>query len=368
MTRTRRATRAQTPTVSPPGRTAPLPTRRRSRRAREAVGARCPRASSAVRVEHELVGGECLGACGATLVEIGEEITEQLARLPAQHFVIQIVRKKYACPCKNCGVRTAPAPPAPLPGSQASPEVLADTFVSKYLDAIPLARQERIYAREGLDLPRAKLARWVIGGAGVLRPLYNLIEDELLEYDIVQSDDTGIQVLKEPGRAASTRSALWIRRGGPPGRTAVLVDYRETKSAAAGASLLEGVRARTYLVVDAAQSFEAIARIHDLVPVLVQRSRAQEVRRGRPWWRARLDRGQGDRVLQEAVPDRERGEAAEAHPRPAPSSTPASGDADLGHVHRLGAASCARRGGAGPGHAHGARLPAESRGGAATVR
>ena len=90
----------------------------------------------------------------------------------------------------------------------------------------------------------------------------------MLEYDIVQSDDTGIQVLEEPGRAASTRSALWIRRGGPPGRAAVLVDYRETKSAAVGATLLEGVRARTYLVVDAAQSFEAIARIHDLVPVL----------------------------------------------------------------------------------------------------
>ena len=227
-----------------------------------------PKDLERVRVEHALVGDACRGACGAELVEIGEEVTEQLALVPEQHFVIQIVRKKYACSCKECGVSTSVAPAAPLPGSQASPEILAHAMVAKYLDGIPLARQERMAAREGLELSRAKLARWLIAAFVVLRPLYNLIEDELFEYDIVQSDDTGIQVLKEPGRAPSTRSALWIRRGGPPERPVVLVDYRETKSAAAGATLLEGVRAKTYLVVDAAQSFEAIARIHDLVPVL----------------------------------------------------------------------------------------------------
>jgi len=226
-----------------------------------------PKDLERVRVEHALVGDACRGACGTELVEIGEEVTEQLALVPEQHFVIQIVRKKYACSCKECGVSTAVAPAAPLPGSQASPEILAHAMVAKYLDGIPLARQERIAAREGLELSRAKLARWLIAASVVLRPLYNLIEDALFEYDIVQSDDTGIQVLKEPGRAPSTRSALWIRRSGPPERPVVLVDYQETKSAAAGATLLDGVRAKTYLVVDAAQSFEAIARIHDLVPV-----------------------------------------------------------------------------------------------------
>ena len=227
-----------------------------------------PKDLERVRVEHALVGEACRGACGAELVEIGEEVTEQLALVPEQHFVIQIVRKKYACSCKACGVSTAVAPTVPIPGSRASPEILAHAMVAKYLDGIPLARQERMARREGLELSRAKLARWLIAASAVLRPLYNLVSDELFEYDIVQSDDTGIQVLKEPGRAPSTRSALWIRRGGPPERPVVLVDYRETKSAAAGATLLDGVRAKTYLVVDAAQSFEAIARIHDLVPVL----------------------------------------------------------------------------------------------------
>ena len=227
-----------------------------------------PEGLERVRVEHEMDEGHAHGDCGGTWVEIGEEVSEQLALVPAASFVIQIVRKKYACSCKGCGVRTAGAPPAPIPGSQASPELLAHTMVAKYLDALPLARQERMAARDGLDLPRAKLARWMIAASEVLQPLVNVIEDALFEYDIIQSDDTAIQVLKEPGRAPSNRSALWIRRGGPPDKPVVLVDYRAHKSAAVGKTLLESVQAKSFLVVDAAQSFEAIARAHDLVPVL----------------------------------------------------------------------------------------------------
>ena len=238
--------------------------KRRRRGGRRAL----PEGLERVRIVHELEGTDCQGACGSPRVEIGEEVTEQLAVVPAAHFVIQIVRKKYACPCRECGVRTAAAPAALLAGSQASPELVAHVATAKYLDALPLARQERMARREGLELPRAKLARWLIGAAAVLRPLGNLIEDALFEYDIIQSDDTAIQVLNEPGRAPGTRSALWIRRGGPPDRPVVVVDYRETKSAAAGKSLLEGVQKGTYLVVDAAGSFEAIARAHDLVAVL----------------------------------------------------------------------------------------------------
>ena len=220
-----------------------------------------------VRVVHELDEAHRLGACGSLLMPIGEEITEQLGVLPATHFVIQHVKIKYACSCKACGVKTAPMPTPLIPGSQASPALVAATMVAKLDWASPLYRQERIAKTFGVDLPRAKLARWMIRASEHLVPLYNLMQDELFGYDIVQSDDTGIQVLKEDGRDPSTKSALWIRRGGPPGRAVVLVDYRPTKGLSEANSLLEHC-AGAYLVCDAAATFLRVAKIHGLTVVL----------------------------------------------------------------------------------------------------
>ena len=166
-----------------------------------------------VRVTHELDEEHRRGDCGSQLMPIGEEVTEQIGVIPARQFVIQHVKIKYACACKECGVKTALMPLQPLPGSQASVSVLAYTMVAKFLDCLPLYRQEKIWAREGLDLSRSKLARWLIDSASLLQPLYNLMQEVFFAYDIAMSDDTGIQVLKEDGRSASSRSALWIRGG-----------------------------------------------------------------------------------------------------------------------------------------------------------
>jgi len=219
-----------------------------------------------VRVTHELSDAERHGACGATLMPIGEEITEQLGILPQRHFVIQHVKVKYACSCKGCGVRTAPMPTPPIPGSQASPSLLSWSMMAKYHYGLPLYRQERIAATFGVDLSRGKLARWLILSSKLLQPLYNLMEESLFAYDIVATDDTGIQVLKEDGRAPSTMSALWIRRGGAPQTPVVLMDYRRGKGEAEVKPLLD--RCEGYLVSDAAPTFENVCVAHALIAVL----------------------------------------------------------------------------------------------------
>ncbi|ASJ72821.1 hypothetical protein IMCC3135_13680 [Granulosicoccus antarcticus IMCC3135] len=219
-----------------------------------------------VRVTHELDEEHRHGRCGGQLMPIGEEITEQIGVIPARQFVIQHVKIKYACECKECGVKTALMPLQPLPGSQASPSILAYTMVAKLLDCLPLYRQEKIWAREGLDLSRSKLARWLIDRASLLQPLYNLMQEVFFAYDIAMSDDTGIQVLKEDGRSASSRSALWIRRGGAPETPVVLLDYNVSKGSAVASMLLEEFKG--YLVVDAAPSFNAIVSKNELVTVL----------------------------------------------------------------------------------------------------
>ena len=186
--------------------------------------------------------------CGKQLKEMGEEVTEQLAVIPQQHYIVRHIRKKYACSCKAC-VRTAQMPNHPIPKSQASPQLLAHIMVSKYFDGLPLYRQEKIALRSGFDLPRQKMARWLIQCQKVFQPLFNLFQDQLLGYDITQADETGIQVLNEQGKPAESKSYLWIRRGGPPEKPVVLVDYSPSRSKEVASKLLSGCKG--YLVADA---------------------------------------------------------------------------------------------------------------------
>ncbi len=86
------------------------------------------------------------------------------------------------------------------------------------------------------------LARWHIATGLANQPLYNLIQDTFFDYDIAQSDDTDIQVLKEAGRAPETKSYLWIRRGGPPDKPVVLLDYAPSKSGQTAYGLLSEFR------------------------------------------------------------------------------------------------------------------------------
>ena len=223
-----------------------------------------PESLPRVDVIHDLSAEEKNCSCGQNLQPIGEEVTEQLSVIPQQYYVIRHVKLKYACSCRQC-LRTAALPPQPLPGSQASAQLLAHTMVSKFHDGLPLYRQEKMAAREGLELARGKLARWLIGLVPLLQPLYNLLQDTLFGYDIAQTDETGIQVLKEPGREAQTKSYLWIRRGGPPGSPVVLVDYSPSKSGDTAYGLLNEFHG--YLISDAASNIKLCAERNALVPV-----------------------------------------------------------------------------------------------------
>jgi transposase len=211
-----------------------------------------------VDVLHDLDESQKHCPCGQKLERIGEDIHEHLSIVPQVFYVTRHIRPKYACSCKEC-IRTATMPAQPLPACKVAPQMLAHTMVSKYLDGLPLYRQEKMAQRVGLELPRAKLARWIIDGSAVFQPLLNLLMDTFFGYDIAMSDDTRIQVLNEKGRNPENLSALWIRRGGPPDKPVVLVDYSASKSGNAAYTLLSEFRGT--LVCDGASNFnQAIQR------------------------------------------------------------------------------------------------------------
>jgi transposase len=198
-----------------------IPEHGRRKRGRKPLPEALPR----VEVIHELPDNERV--CphdGHPLTEIGAVTSEQLDIIPAKIQVIRHIRKQYACRCGQC-IKTAALPPQPIPKSLASPGLLAHITVSKYQDALPLYRQEGILQRIGVDLPRATLANWMIQAGTLIQPVINLLRDRLLAYDILQMDETTVQVLKEPGRAAQSKSYLWLQRGGPPEQPVVLYDY-----------------------------------------------------------------------------------------------------------------------------------------------
>ena len=201
---------------------------------------------------------------GRLLSEIGEVISEQLDIIPAKIRVIRHIRKKYACTCGQC-IKTAPLPAQPIPKSMASPGLLAHIAVSKYQDALPLYRQETILQRIGVDLPRATLANWMIQAGTLIQPVINLLRDRLLDFDILQMDETTVQVLNEAGKTAQSKSYLWLQRGGPPDQPVVLYDYDPGRGAGVPKRLLAGFTG--YLQTDGYDGYNAVVAVNGLTHV-----------------------------------------------------------------------------------------------------
>src|SRR5512144_3375355 len=133
-------------------------------------------------VVHDLADeAKACPCCGQPRTVIGEERSEQLEIEPPRLKVLQHVRLTYACPaCEGGGVQTAPTPPQPIPKSFASPGLLAWIITAKIADGLPLYRQEAIFRRLGIDMPRQTLAAWLIHTGQLVQPLINLLRDDLL--------------------------------------------------------------------------------------------------------------------------------------------------------------------------------------------
>ena len=112
----------------------------------------------------------------------------------------------------------------------------------KYVDGLPLYRQEKIWAREGIALSRATMANWVIQTTQTwLKPLYRRLKKHLLESRVIYADETVVQVLKEEGKPASSESRMWVygsgERGGRPMR---FFEYQPDRSGKHAAAFLKG--------------------------------------------------------------------------------------------------------------------------------
>ncbi|WP_419629841.1 IS66 family transposase, partial [Thiolapillus sp.] len=139
-------------------------------------------------------------------------------------------------------VKVAARPIHPLGKCLASVQLLAWILVAKYADALPLYRLEGILKRHGGRISRTTMANWIIRLDDVFKPLINLLREQQLNADYLQADETRLQVLKETGKSAQSDKWMWVIRGGPPDRPAVLFEYDPSRSEAVPLRLLDGFR------------------------------------------------------------------------------------------------------------------------------
>jgi transposase len=152
--------------------------------------------------EKELLGGE------ANLVLIGREETEQLEWEPSSLYVIRHVQLTYArrepLPASatslgESGLATSPVitakkPPQPIPGGLPGPGLMAQVATAKFVDHLPLHRQERQFTRHGVFLPRQTTCGWALAGAELLAPLYEFLKGEVLLSDVLHTDATPVKI------------------------------------------------------------------------------------------------------------------------------------------------------------------------------
>lgn len=207
------------------------------------------------------------GKCGGKMKPIGKKfLRHEMMIIPKQMKLLAYYAVTYAC--DSCEKDTGFAhivtvkPPVPLmKHSLASPSTVAYIMTQKYVDGLPLARQEKMWAREGISLSRATMANWVIRCSDTwLKPLYKHMKQELLTHSVIHADETVVQVLKEDGKPATSESRMWLYASAALIRHQVrLFEYQPDRSGKRPEAFLKDFTG--VLVTDGYQGYNLLTKV-----------------------------------------------------------------------------------------------------------
>ncbi|MFH0976221.1 MAG: IS66 family transposase [Spirochaetota bacterium] len=204
---------------------------------------------------------------------ISKEETEELDIIPAKIKVIKHIRIKYGpCECDEFlhkgipEVKIALMPERMIPGSIASPGLLAYVLTSKYVDSLPFYRQSKMFERINADISRATMCNWAILTADRCKELISIMAEEIRSGPLIQMDETTVQVLKEPERKAESKSYMWVSVGYPTGEKSkplILYNYHPTRSEIVPKEFLKGYKG--YLQTDGYAGYNNAGAIEGIV-------------------------------------------------------------------------------------------------------
>ena len=218
------------------------------------------------RIEYTLAVEERIcPCCNGPLHAMSTESREELEFIPAQIKRIEHVRHVYGCracerTAEQATIVTAPAPKPPIPKSYASANLLAHIITAKFVYGLPLYRLESQFALLDVSLPRSMSSLWMIRSAERLDGIYGRLQHHLRRRSVLHADETTVQVLREPGREAQTKSFMWLyRSAGADGPPIVLFDYQTGRGGEYPRTFLTGFRG--YLHVDGYAGYEGMAHV-----------------------------------------------------------------------------------------------------------
>lgn len=205
------------------------------------------------------------GCCGLEMVRIGEETHRKLDFIPASLYILEQARPKYACPhCQEGGVVIADNPRQAIEKGLPGPGLLAHVATSKYCDHLPLNRQEHIFARFGVQIPRSTQCGWMASAANLALPLVALMGQRVLSGDSIHTDDTPIPVLDRL-RDKTRTGRVWAYVGDDL-HPYTVYDYTPNRKRDGPASFLADYEG--YLHADAYGGYDGIYAGEKIIEVL----------------------------------------------------------------------------------------------------
>ena len=208
-------------------------------------------------IVHDLAPDQkpCPG-CGAERSKIGEEASEQLEYVPASLRVLVHKRPKYACAKCQGQVAVAAKWPEPIERGRPGVGLLAHVIVSKYVDHLPLYRQERIFERQGVRLSRQTTCGWMAQCAGLLEPIWKGMKTRILQSKVIGTDDTPVPVQDQDLKGKNRTGRLWVYLGDRE-HPFVVYDYTPDRKGAGPESFLREY-ASGYLQSDAYAGYDRL--------------------------------------------------------------------------------------------------------------
>src|SRR5262245_53733771 len=236
------------PTASDPGE--PAAAQHRKGHGRRRLGDHLPRRDAL----HDVPEDQRTCRCGRDKTKIGEDVTEQLDYIPGKIEVLRHIYPKYACSCCKDGVTTAPTASVPFAGGLAAPGLLAHVVVSKFIEHMPLYRQQDELARAGILISRSTLCGWLDQCAQLFKPLVELMHKEVLQSEVIQGDETPVPVL-DRSRDSTRQGYIWTTLG-DRAHPYTTLHYTDSRSRDGPAAFLKGFTG--YLQTDAYSSYESV--------------------------------------------------------------------------------------------------------------
>ncbi len=193
------------------------------------------------------------------LVKIGEERTEILEMAPAKFFKLVIVRPKYALP-NGEGIVCGNIPSRPIDKCLAGNVLLAFILISKYVDHLPLYRQQQIFKRYGIHIAPSTIDGWIAQLGTLLEPLYNAMVNVVKKDGYIQVDETPTRVLDKTKKGKCHRGYYWVYHSPP--KKMVVFDYQPGRGKNAPRNMLEDFKG--YLQTDGYQVYTQYGNKNDV--------------------------------------------------------------------------------------------------------